>query len=407
MLLARKTMNNKNSEIKISQENSTQAGVERRNSKYNKVFVYGVTDNSKLPFYERWNDYLLDISPISDKEKNLVFNSLKLLVSSGMGFVRALEMIAKRHKNQRFARILYTISYDMNHGLSFSKSLKKYPQVFQQSEIKNLYAGELSGHIEDSLHNVVHQLDKDIKLSRQISSALMYPFTALFAVLLAVFVIFIFVIPKFQKMFDDIGSELPVSTQLLISLSENVRAYWVLWLISFVMIYLVFKAWKESEIGKIKYDGILLELPIFGYLIRDVQTLRITSQLGTLLLSHVPLQKSIHILGQIIPNAVMSSAIFEVERKLKAGEVLSDIIEGQELFDPVLAEVIRVGERTGKTGEVLKRLGNQYEIEMDNQFKNITSLIEPIVLVLVGGVVVFLAIAIMSPIFKIQEAFVA
>ena len=215
------------------------------------------------------------------------------------------------------------------------------------------------------------------------------------------------VIPKFENLFMSLGADkkLPLATNILINSSNFFINYW--WFIVTVIFGggFIFQNWKNSETGKLKWDGFLLKMPIFKNLINNIQTIKISSNFSTLLKSGVPVTKSLKILSEIIPNAVISDAIFDIEHKVQKGTPMFQCFKENKIFDPILGEIIEIGEKGGRVSEILEKTSGQYELEVDAQLKNLTSLIEPIVIFIVGGAVVFIAMAILMPIFQMQEIF--
>ncbi len=368
--------------------------------------IYGVTDRRKDPWYLQINDFMLDHQGLSVKEKARFFHSLKLLVASGVQFINAIEMMARRTKHVRFSRILQTVAYDMERsGMSFSQALQKYPNVFSQSEVKMIYSGELTGKIETTLNSIATQLQKNIELDMKIKSALMYPITVLIAIFLAAMVVMIFIVPKLTSMFLEFGSELPISTRILIGASDFLIHFWWLVLTAVIGGIFAFKNWKNSDRGKLKYDQLLLTLPIIGTINNYIQTVRISSNFATLMDSGVAMNKALKVLSEIVPNRVVGDAIFNIEVDLRNGMKLHKAFEKQKCIDPVLPEIIEVGERTGHISDVLRKLANQYDLEVEAQLKNLSTLIEPIIIVFVGVAVIFMMLAVLTPIFQIQELF--
>jgi len=368
--------------------------------------IYGVTDRRNDPWFLQFNDFMLDHQSLSLKDKTRFFHSLKLLVASGVQFIRAIEMLANRTKHVRFSRILHTVAYDMErNGMSFSQALQKYPKIFSKSEVKMIYSGELTGKIETTLDSIATQLQKNIELEVKIRSALMYPFTVLIAIILAAMVVMIFIVPRLTSMFLEFNSQLPFSTRILIGASDFLVHFW--WLVLSVLIgsIFAFKNWKSSEDGKIKYDKIILNLPIIGNINSYIQTVRISSNFATLMDSGVPLNKALIVLSEIIPNQVIGDAVFNIEVDLRNGMKLNKAFAKQKDIDPVLPEIIEVGEQSGKIPEVLRKLSNQYDLEVEAQLKNLSTLLEPLIIIIVGVAVIFMMLAVLSPIFQIQELF--
>jgi MSHA biogenesis protein MshG len=377
-----------------------------KKSKNPRKIIYGVTDTRNDPFLEKVNNFLIDHSLISKKEKMMFFNSLRLLVTSGVTFTKAIKMLSIRSKNKLLKRILDTIEYDMlNSGMRFSDAMAKYPRVFSSSEIKMIYSGELSGRLEEVLDSVATRIQKNIEMDIRVKSALMYPITVFVAIILAGIVVMVFVVPKFEAMFLQFGSDLPIATRIMIGTSNFIRDSWWFVLLLFVSGWIVFQNWKNSEKGKLEWDKFLLDLPGIGILIRDIQTAKIAGNFSTLLISGIPITKALHVLGEIIDNSLISKSLLIIEQEVRQGKQVFESFARQTPLDPILAEVIEIGEKSGSIPEVLRKVGMQYDLEVDAQLKNLSSMIEPIVILIVGAAVSFMALAIMTPIMKMQSLF--
>lgn len=371
--------------------------------------IYGVTDRSKNSWQEKVNDFLIDHSPVSKKEKGLFFDSLQLLVNSGVRFTRALELLAERQRNVRFQRVLDSAHYDMvQNGTSFSKAMSKYPTVFDNSEIKMVMSGEMAGKIEETLESIAKQIKKNIEIHLRVRSALMYPLTVIIAIIIAAIVVMTFVVPKFMVLFSEFSeSTLPFATRVLMGSSYFFQHYWWFVLTLGGALYFWFKNWKKSEQGELSWHRLLLRLPLLKNLINNIQTVRVASNFATLLHSGIPVVKALHLLGEIMPNRIVGQEISVIAEKAIQGKKLHESFSESTMLEPILGEVLEIGEKSGRISEILQKTAAQYEIEVDTQLKNISTLIEPLIIIIVGGAVVFMAMAIMTPIFRLQELFMA
>jgi len=379
-----------------------------KKTKQERKVIYGVTDRSNDSFFQKIDDALVDMSRVSEKEKGLFFHSLQVLVKSGVRFVRSLQLLADRTKNKRFERVLNTIIYDMEtNGSSFSLAMAKFPTVFSESETKMIYSGEIAGKLEETLESISTQIQKNLELEVRIKSALMYPLTVVGAIFLAGAIVMLFVVPKFQELFSEFSGELPWATLFLIKVSNFLQFYWWFLIILIIAGKMIFQNWLRTYKGARKWDGFLLNIPIFAKLINNIQTVRIAHNFATLMRSGIPVVKALHILGEIMPNTVIKDTIFYIEEEVKRGIQIHASFHNADRLDPIFGEIIEIGEESGQLSEVLQKTGDQYELEVDAQLKNLTTLIEPIIIFMVGGAVIFLAMAIMTPIFRLQEMFSA
>lgn len=372
-----------------------------------RTVIYGLTNRLDDPWFLRINDYFIDeLTPVSPKQKSRFFHSLKLLVLSGVQFIRAMRMLSERTDNVHFARILNTITYDMEHnGMSFSESIQKYPKVFDQSEVKMIYSGELTGKIEESLESLAVQLQKNIELKMRVRGALMYPITVIVALLLASVAVMVFIVPKLMGLFETLGGNLPLSTQILITLSNFMVNFWWLVIALLALGVTLFINWKQSDDGRLKWDGMVLEFPVISSLVQNIQTVRISQNFAALMASGIPVNKALIVLSEVIPNRVIGQAISAIELKVRKGATLHESFAAQPELDSVLSEIIEVGEKSGHISEVLNKLGDQYEQEVDAQLKNLSTILEPLIMAVVACGVIFLLFAVMTPIFQMNELF--
>lgn len=368
--------------------------------------IYGVTDRSQIPLHEKINDFLINNSPVSGKEKSLFFNSFRLLVKSGIPVIKAIKMLADRTTNLRFQRILDTVEHDLTQrGSTLSGAMSKHPQIFSRSEIKMIYSGEISGKIEEVLDTITQQIQKNIELERRVRSALMYPMTVVGMIVVAIVVVMMFVVPKFESMFADFGAELPLSTRILIGSSQFFQSYWWFVFVIVIAIGLIFKNWKNSESGSRSWDRWIHSLPGIGNIARNINTVRLAHNAGAMLAAGLPLEKTLRVLHDILESPCQRDAVMSIEHGIRNGKLLHEAFAEEEILDPVLAEMMEIGEKSGKISEVMLQIGDQYEAEVDAQLSNLSGLIEPVIIVIVGLAVVFLAMAIMTPVFQMQSLF--
>lgn len=371
-----------------------------------RTVIYGVTNRHDDPWYLKINEWLLDHQSFPLKDKARFFHSLKLLVNSGVQFIRALEMLAERTTHVRFCRVLKTIAYDMEqNGLSFSGAMQKHPHIFSTSETKMVYSGELTGKINETLDAIATQLQKNIELEMKVKSALMYPATIMVAIILAGLAVMLFIIPRLTGLFAEFGGQLPLPTRILIGTSDFLLGYW--WFVAFLTVAIVlwFKQWRSTEEGQRQWHQWVLEFPVTKQIVSNIQVTKISQNFSTLLSAGIPLNKALRVLGEIIPNRIIGDAIFDIEVKVRQGESLHKSFLAEPAIDSVVGEILEVGEKTGKMSEVLKKLGEQYDLEVDAQLKNLSTVIEPLIILVVGLAVAFMIFAVLMPIFNLQELF--
>lgn len=370
------------------------------------IVIYGISDRRDIPWHEKLNDFLIDNSPLPAKEKSLFFNSLKLLVGSGIRISQAIKMLSERTRTERMKRILATIHYDMNErGMPLSAAMSKYNDIFNDSEVKMIYSAEITGKLEEVLSYLAVQMDKNLKLDMQIKAAMVYPITVFGVIILAGVAMMIFIVPKFEEMFSSLGADLPWETKFLIAASDFVQNSWWILLAAAIGAAMFFKNWKNSPEGKRVWHQYLLEMPIIGKFVRDFSTIQIATNFATLLDAGIPVIKSIQVLRQIVSNQVISDDIFTAERKLRDGDQLSEGFKAAKEVDNIIPEVLEIGEKSGAITEILQKTGTQYQLQFDADIKNLSKLLSPVILIVVAAAVVFMGLAILKPIFALQDAF--
>lgn len=368
--------------------------------------IYGVTHRAHDPWYIALNEWWTDHHKITDKEKDYFYSSLGLLVRAGLKFTKALRLIVKRARSERMKRIVRTIAYDMeNKGMSFSSAMSKYPQVFETSEVKMVYSGEVTGNLEQTLDAIADQIQKNLHLRMQVRSALMYPLVVVAAIIGAIIIVVQLVVPGLAGMFYEFGADLPFFTKVLLGLSGFTTRYWWLVLALLVIGWGMFNGWKNTREGRRIWDKWWLTAPLLAPIINNIQTVRIAGNLSTLLMSGVPVPKALHILGEMVSSSVVSDSLFNVEYRVIKGDRLFACFQEDENFDEVLGEVIEVGEKGGQVPEVLKRTAEQYQMELDSQLKNLMTILEPVIILVVGAAVALLAIAILVPMLQLTTLF--
>lgn len=368
--------------------------------------IYGVTDRRNVSFLKQIDDLLIDHSGVSLKDKGMFFHSLKLMVASGVRFTRALRMLGARTRNVRFARVLNTVAYDLDYrGSTLSQAMEKFPDVFSPSETKMIYSGEITGKIEQSLETVATQIQKNLEIDIKVRSALMYPLVVFVGIVIASIVVILYIVPKISGLFDSFGAELPLYTRILIGLSDFLRHGWWIALSGCIFVVLMFLNWVSTPEGKRAWHRFILNFPYIKTLVNNIQVVRLSSNFASLMDSGVPVSKSLQILSSVVPNAVVSDAILNIESKVRSGTPIHEAFSAEEDLDPIVGEVMEVGEKSGSISTVMNKLAWQYDLEVESQLKNISTLIEPLAILIVGMGVLFLALAIILPLFQVQQLF--
>ncbi len=333
------------------------------------------------------------------------------LVASGMPMLRTLSTLEEQTKDEEIKEAVAGMRADVEAGSTLEQAMERHPRVFDRLFRAMVRSGEQSGRLEEALDQIAFQVEKTDALRRQVKSAMMYPALVFgFAVVVLVAIV-MFVIPVFANIFEELAAEhpgesssLPPPTQLCVSLSEVLTGYWFLLLPGLVLSFWLFFRWKKTERGKNQWDRFILRLPFkIGDVIQKVALARWSRTFAGSVSSGVPMLQAIKLTGETAGNVVVENAMEDVYRSVKTGGSLSAPIEGNAIFPPMVGHMVAVGEETGQLETMLSKIADFYEAEVDAKVKALTALIEPVMIVFVGGMVGFIVISMYLPMFSIYE----
>jgi type IV pilus assembly protein PilC len=371
----------------------------------NRTVIYGVYDNTKEGMFTRLNDFLIDHQKISLQEKAYFFHLLAVMIDAGIPVIGAINILATKTDSVRFARILNTINYNLKQGSTLSLAMSRFPDVFGDMELGVVRSGEAAGNLDKMMFKLSAQLDKSNDLQIKLITASIYPMAVLTVLLLAASGMMIFVIPSLVGLLKQGGlkeEDFPIMTKVLLAISSVLLNYWWAIIIGVLVTYFVFKIWRESEAGKYRWDVFKLKFPVIGVLLRKVYVLRFISTLGILVESGLPVIKSLEIIAQSLSSQLYSLKTWEVISRVKNGEKISGaLMDTPFLFPETVTQMLAVGEQTASMGKISEKVAEHYDREIDHSLKRLMSLFEPIMIVLVGVTVAMLALAILTPVFKL------
>ena len=367
--------------------------------------IYGVYDNRELPWYVRANDFFVDRLGVPLKEKAYFFELLSVMIDAGIPMLSALNILLEKTQSERFKRIIRTMVYNIEHGDSLSSAISRFPAVFGDTELGMLKSGELTGSLHLVLSKISDDINKTLELNLKIRQAFTYPATIIATLIIAFVVIVTVVIPPLKSLFESVGAEVPGSLALLISVSGFIGANWW-WLLVLLLlgVYLLL-AYVKTDQGKYWKDNLMLKIPVFGPLLQKMILVKFARGLATLLESGLPLVKTIKTVGLSVGNEVYRAALDQALIKIQEGKKISEALdEAGGLFSKDLTQIIAVGEQTATISTSSVKVSNQYEREIDHSLKNMTSVIEPVAIVLVGVAVGWFAFLVMGSIFSISDS---
>jgi type IV pilus assembly protein PilC len=346
---------------------------------------------------------LLEAKP-GVKQKAVFANKMAALVNAGVPIVRSIDLMASQQKLPLFKRALEAVSLEVNQGLSLGTALRRWPRVFDRLTIAMVEAGETGGVLDESLSRLAKLLEDNAKLQNQIKGAMGYP-VAVFVIAIAVFLgMTIFIIPTFAGIFDSLGAELPWFTQMMVDLSSVLRSPISLLLVATLALaaYLFLRFYK-TPIGRRTVDGLILKLPLFGDLIQKTTTAQFCRTFSSLNRAGVPILLSLEIVKEITGNTVMADAISNSREEVLQGIPFSLALGRLNVFPELAISMLSIGEETGEMDAMLSKVADFYEDEVETSVKAMTAMLEPAMIVLVGGIVASILIAMYLPMFSVFE----
>ena len=338
------------------------------------------------------------------KDKAVFASQMAALVSAGVPIVRSLEILAEQQKLPMFKRALLRISKDVNQGSSLGAALRRWPKVFDNLSVAMVEAGEAGGVLEEVLKRLAKLLEDNAKLQNQIRGALGYPVTVL-VIAIGVFLgMTIFLIPTFAGIFEDLGAELPAFTQLMVDLSALLRSSFSLLLVGglLLLVWLLKRAYG-TKVGRRRMDGVMLKLPLFGDLIRKTATAQFCRTFSSLTRAGVPILMALDIVRDTVGNRVLSEAIEASKNEVQQGGTLSLALQRRKVFPTMAVSMLVVGEESGGVDAMLSKVADFYEDEIAATVKAMTAMLEPAMIVIVGGIVGSILLAMYLPMFSVFD----
>lgn len=328
---------------------------------------------------------------------------LVTLLKAGVPLLACLDALGEQTENKGFKDIILVIYRDIESGLSFSEALGKHPKVFASMYVSSIRAGESGGALDEVLERLSELMEHDRETNARIKSAMRYPIIVIVSMVVAFFALMLLVVPKFITMFEKMGLDLPLPTQILIAIYGVVSKQWYILLLVVIALVIGFKLWVKTERGRYVWDGIVLKIPIFGPLILKTAMSRFTRMFETLNSSGLPILQTLDIVSETVGNAVIGREIQKASLGIRQGEGIAVPLKQSKLFPPMVVRMISIGEQSGSLDEMLLNVSKHYDMEVEYAVKNLTSMIEPILTVGLGTIVLFLALAIFLPMWDLTK----
>ncbi|HET6455189.1 MAG TPA: type II secretion system F family protein [Armatimonadota bacterium] len=359
--------------------------------------VTGVTEQRKFSLLTRSKKVKLDILVVFSRQ-------LATMINAGISIVKCLDILGNQLKDPVLKPVINQTMRDVKNGISLTDALAKHGSVFSKLYINMIRAAELSGTLDEILDRLAGFLEYEMEVRTKIKSAMMYPIIVLIFSCCMVFVLMTFVLPKFKEIFDSMNVEMPIYTKLLFDASDLFKHFWYVPVILVVGVLVFVKQTGKTKKGRYQIDYLKLKVPIVGDIIQKMAISRFSRTFGTLVSSGVPMMRALEIVGETAGNAVIAKGVQTARESVREGQKISAPLETTGLFPTMVTHMIDVGEETGRLSDMLVKVSEFYEKEVDAAVKGLTSLIEPMLIVFMGVVVGFIAISVMGPIFKLVSS---
>lgn len=342
------------------------------------------------------------------KSKDLVVftRELSTMVSAGVPLPRALDTLKEQTENKYFKEVIKGINHDVESGAPLADSLGKYPNVFSDVYVNMVRAGEAGGILDEILKRLATQVEKDASIRKKIKSAMAYPVVILVVTVIAFFGIMILILPKIGKIIKDLGgpdAELPIYTQVMLGISSFLQKNFIFFLVVTIIAIWAFRRYIHTEKGKYRWHSFLLRLPIFGKIISKIVVARFSRTFASLMGSGVSVLQSLDVTGKAVGNKVIQKELEEIAIQVKNGQPLGKQLMQAQFFPPIVGQMMAVGEETGKIDQILVKVADFYEEEVETVIDGLASIIEPIMIVVLGAVVGVIAASVMGPIASLSK----
>ncbi|MCX8116308.1 MAG: type II secretion system inner membrane protein GspF [Desulfobacterota bacterium] len=329
---------------------------------------------------------------------------LATMIDAGLPLVQSLDILASQQENKTFKNIIREIREDVEGGSTFAGALKKHPSVFDELYTNLVVAGEEGGILDNILTRLSNYIEKAEALKKKVKSAMIYPAIIVTVAVLVVIILMIFVIPVFETMFKSAGQSLPLPTLVVLAISKFIKKYILVFIPFLILLVFLFRKFYRTEAGRTLVDRLTLKVPVFGMLLKKVAVARFARTLGTLVSSGVPILDGLQIVSRTAGNRTIETAILNARASIREGETIAEPLGRSGIFPPMVIQMISVGESTGALDAMLAKIADFYDDEVDVAVSNLTSLLEPFLMVFLGVVIGGVVISMYLPIFQMASA---
>ncbi len=342
---------------------------------------------------------------VTDKDVVILTRQLATMIDAGLPLVQCLDILGSQTENVTLAKTVVQVRSDVESGSTFADALKKHPKIFDSLYVNMVAAGEAGGILDTILQRLAAYMEKFAKIKKQIKSAMVYPSVILFVAVAVVALLMVVVVPLLANMFAEAGQALPWPTRIVIAISNFLKGWGgLVILVSVISFFVGLRQWRKTEKGLRATDAVALKLPVAGDLIRKVSVAKFTRTLGTLLSSGVPILEGLMIVARTSGNKVVEEAILTTRQSVSEGKTLAEPLTKSKVFPPMVTQMISVGEATGALDNMLSKIADFYDDEVDSAVATLTSLLEPMLMIFLGTTVGFVIVAMYMPIFQMGSA---
>jgi type IV pilus assembly protein PilC len=382
-------------ELEAADERIAQLQLKRRNLSIKKIKAKPKDLFENVAFFQ---------PKITTKDVVIFTRQFSTMIDAGLPLVQGLTILSEQTENKTFQNVLKTVTKDVEGGSSLAEALKKHPKVFDALYVNLVAAGEVGGILDTILQRLAAYIEKAQKLKSRIKGAMTYPIIVVAIAILVIAVILIFVIPVFQEMFSSFGKALPAPTLLVVNMSEFLKGN-IHYVIGVLIVFaFAFKKYRNTKKGRKQTDALALKLPVFGNLLKKTAVARFTRTLGTMISSGVPILDALEIVAKTSGNVILEEIIYEVRSSIAEGQTIAEPLSEADIFPRMVVQMISVGEATGALDTMLNKIADFYDDEVDAAVEALTAMLEPLLMVFLGGSIGGLVIAMYLPIFQMAAA---
>ena len=348
-------------------------------------------------------DVSISFFGVNSQEKLFFTRNLRIMINAGVSLPKALETLASASKSKKFKDALLEVKNEVIRGKTFSEALEKFPSIFSELFCNMIKAGEEAGTMEDALEALTKQIDREVELKSKIKGAMMYPLVIVSAMIGIGILMLVMVVPQLAETFEGLDMELPATAQFIISFGNLLLERWYIFVLLFFVLLIIARMLLKSRKGGKGLDGLLLKVPVISSLVKKTNSALTARILSSLIFAGVPIVRCLEITSKSLGNFYYREALKAAAGKVRKGQKLSEVLaDYSNIYPLTFVQMIKVGEETGETSEILEKVAGFYEREVADATKNLSSIIEPILMLIIGGAVGFFAISVVQPIYSMM-----